>query len=396
MLKSKFFYAAILLVVLIGIAVYGSINNSKQPPINIIEIEDDYLIVTDVITPTPILTTKPVAKPLEYNTWIPSWGSESGINSLRNNQSNNPEFGTISPVWYEIKEDGSLLIKYPANRNEIIAIVKEQKSKLIPAIAMFDHELFTKVLQNNESFQRHISAIVNTVKDNNYDGIDLDYESTKLSDKEKYFEFISTLSSKLKEIDKELVVTVVAKWGDDITYPSLKETRQVQDWRRIAEYASEIRLMAYDYTFINASLPGPIAPLDWVKQVVDYALTQAEASKFSLGIALYSYRWETTALNQDFNYIVNFMHNTTGGNASALQYNQVKNILSENAGQRSNYEAESLYIYNKDDKKYAMTYFSPADIKARVDLAKEAGLKSVTFWRIGNEADQLSLLANNP
>lgn len=390
MLKSKLFYAILLLVILSLLAISGHYKKSSLQE----NIEPEILLVFDDAHSTP---TPEVKHDLKFNAWVPYWGTDSAIVSLTENKANNPQYETVSPVWYEVNDDGSLNKKYPSKRSEIIKILKEDDIKLIPAIAMFDHELFTKVLQNEENFQRHVDQIISTVVTNDYDGIDLDYESTKLSDKTRYFDLIKELSEKLNAIDKELVVTVVAKWGDDIIYPSLKETRQVQDWSELAKYASEIRIMAYDYTFIKASLPGPIAPLDWVEQVADYALTQADAYKFSLGIALYAYRWETDVVNPDFNYTVNFMHNTTGeGSANAYQYNQVKNLLTENKGDISNYEAESLFTYEDGGKKYALSYFSPEDIKARTDLAEEYGFNSVSFWRIGNEADQLSLLLSIP
>lgn len=396
MFKSKLFFALVLLVIISAIAIYGGLKKRQlelTDNVNTYQIEDkDINSVTEPETRFASIT--PTARPaLEYNTWIPSWGSVSGLNSLQDNQENNPDFKTISPVWYEVKSDGSLITKYPSNKSELLKYLRDENIKVIPAIAMFDHELFTEVLQNDVNLKRHIENIVSTVIANDYDGIDLDYESTKLSDKEKYFEFIISLSKKLNEIDKELVVTVVAKWGEEIRYPSLVETRQVQDWKEIAKYASEIRIMAYDYTFIKASLPGPIAPLDWVRQVADYAVTQAEPNKFSLGIALYAYQWKTSKDNPDFNYVVNFLHNTNGSaSADAYQYKQVKDIVNDNVGERSNYEAETLFTYTKGDWKYALSYFSPADVKARVDLAEKYGFKSVTFWRLGNEADQLSLL----
>src|SRR5690606_15611164 len=120
-----------------------------------------------------------------FSGWIPYWGSPSGLNSLKNNPT---LFSSVSPVWFEVNKDGSLKNKYPSNKGEIISFLKENNIELIPAIAMFDHELFTEVLQNKDNFNNHIQSIVDTVVNNDYDGIDLDYESTKLSDKGKYFD----------------------------------------------------------------------------------------------------------------------------------------------------------------------------------------------------------------
>jgi Predicted glycosyl hydrolase len=50
--------------------------------------------------------------------------------------------------------------------------------------------------------------------------------------------------------------------------------------------------MAYDYTSASTLYPGPIGPLNWIEQVMQYALTKAEPQKFVLGVHLYSYeKW---------------------------------------------------------------------------------------------------------
>lgn len=326
-----------------------------------------------------------------YSGWIPSWGSSSGLDSLKRNSS---FLNSISPVWYELNQDGSLKTRYPAQRQEIMDTIKQADIKLIPAIAMFDHELFTKVLQSQENLDRHVDSIIRTVIANEYDGIDLDYESTKLSDKDKYFELLQKLSNKLHENNKELIVTVIAKWGDDIVYPSLKETRHVQDWSKIAIYADQIRIMAYDYTFARSKFPGPIAPLNWIDEVLKYGVSKVEAKKLILGIHLYSYEWKGNS-DQPLSFIANYMGNSNGSvDASSYVYSQVKNIVKENDGSAYSFEGEEVFEYRKDGIYRSLIYISPQGISDRVDLAIKYKLGGVVFWRLGGEDELLTNLYN--
>jgi len=326
-----------------------------------------------------------------YSGWIPSWGSSSGLDSLKRNSS---FLNIISPVWYELNENGSLKTRYPAQRQEIITTSKENGIRLIPAIAMFDHELFTKVLQSQESLDRHVDAIIKTVLDNQYDGIDLDYESTKLSDKPKYFEMLQKLSNKLHASNKQLIVTVIAKWGEDIVYPSLKETRQVQDWSEISLYVDQIRIMAYDYTFTRSKFPGPIGPLNWIDEVLKYAVTEVEPSKLILGIHLYSYEWKGGA-NEPLSFIANYMGNTNGStDASSYVYSQVKNIVKDNEGRAYDFEGEQVFEYKKDGIYRSLVYIDPQGVLDRVDLAIKYKLGGVVFWRLGGEDELLTNLYN--
>lgn len=335
--------------------------------------------VTTIVTPTP-------NQKIEYSGWLPNWASDTGFVTIKNNEI----FNSISPVWYEVNEDGSLKNTFPSNKQNIIDYAKENNIKIYPTIAMMDHEIFTKVLQDPLNFNRHLNAILNISK--NYDGIDLDYESTKLSDKEKYFELISALSSGLKKENKKLIITVLAKWGDDVLYPSLRETRQVQDWQELNKFADEIRIMTYDFTFIKAYFPGPIAPISWIKDVLSYALTKIPASKIVLGIHLYSYEWAITA-TEPYDFIIDMSANKTGDtNASSYNYSTVKSILMNHKGTISDFDDESIFRYEEDGKKKTLVYQTPEQVKARVDLAKSYGLKGVVFWRLGGEDNLLSQL----
>jgi spore germination protein YaaH len=348
--------------------------------------------VTTLPTPLPskVTSTPFPQQPFQIAAWVPDWGSTAGLNSL--NQSHPFKFTEISPVWYEVKADGSLSKKFPANKEKLLTAIKKEGARLIPTIAMFDHELFSKVLNDKVSFDLHVAQILEEVKINNYDGIDLDYESTQLADKELYFALIQALAVGLHAENKVLVVTVVPKWGDFVIYSSLPETRKVQDWARIAKYADTIRIMAYDFTYIKSAFPGPIAPDSWLNEVLDYAITKAPAEKYSLGVALYAYQWSWDATQEEPPYITNFILNKEGTTAAqALTYNDVLSILKNNKGELEDFESEKIFRYTSGNKKYLITYQDETTIKTKIDLAKKYGLSGVCFWRLGNEGELLKL-----
>lgn len=339
---------------------------------------------------------------LTYSGWIPNWASTEGQKSFVNNAD---LFTDISPVWYEVKEDGSLLDKKPSNYNSTIKTARENNILIIPAIAMFDFELFSKVLNSQENLDRHVAEIIEEVDRYDYDGIDLDYESTAYDDKEEYFLFLEELSTELHERDKKLVVTVLAKWGDNVNYPSLPETREVQDWSEIAIHADEIRIMAYDYTFSKALLPGPIAPIDWVERVLDYAVQEIPREKLVLGVHLYSYEWYQEVSQSGENpELLSFEpdllgnSNSNPGQARSYTYDVVKKVLASYDGEMIEFQGEQIYRYTKvndstgklEDR--VLVYIDPEGIQLREDLAREYNIKGVVFWRLGNEAELLTEL----
>lgn len=326
---------------------------------------------------------------LEISAWLPDWSTSSGFESLERLGS---KIDTVSPVWFEINADGSLKDKRPRNHQDI---TKHTSARIIPSIASFDHELMSSILGSETNLERHIEAIVNMVVEGNYEGIDLDYESIKLTDKENYFRLLSSLSEELHNHKKQLTVTVLSKWGDEIAYPSYPETRQVQDWSRIINYASEIRIMTYDYTSAASFYPGPIAPLSWVEDVLAYAVTKVPAKRIKLGIHLYAYQWSVTE-SKDSGvpvFIPNIDDNPVASttNATALTYSQVKDILQKNTGRSEEFAGEKIFIYQNGGKQKVLVYQDPQGIKLRMQLASNYDLSGVVFWRLGGEAELLEL-----
>jgi spore germination protein YaaH len=361
------------------------------------------------VSPTPntnplteLALNIPPKKDAEFQVagWVPDWASESGLNSI---SANAQQLTNISPVWYEAQEDGTLKNNKPRQANDIINQSATNGIEVTPSIALFSHEILTSIFADPNKLQTHIDAIITAGSEDGVDGIDIDYESTKLSDKEGYFALLKGVYDGLQAKDKRTIVTVLPKWGDNIRYLSLVETRQVQDWTRIAQYADEIRVMAYDYTWQSAPLSGPIAPLSWHEQIIQYGLTQVPADKLVLAIHLYSYekfieKDEPGAYRTDLlQFTVDWKANKGEPNRSrAYTYETIQKIYRENTIlSDESVEGERVIRYsklNEDTGKFEdriTVYIDPEGVQQRVDLAKKYNLGGVAFWRLGGEGDLL-------
>ncbi len=387
-------FLIILFFVILGSAFFA-LNNSTEyrdsEQIKSKEIEN-FPTATSKLEITSLLIIDEIPEhKLEVAGWIPTWASGSGLQSLQNH----PDyFTTVSPVWYEVRADGILNPKYPANKSIIISHARSHNLKLIPTIGMFDHNIFGGILRSEENRKRHIDSIVTIVNTNNYHGIDLDYESISLADQDLYFQFLEELSEKLHTNSKTLTVTVLPKWGENAHYSYKPETRQVQDWSRIALLADEVRIMAYDYTHSSDYYPGPIGPTGWIRQILDYARDKIPADKTVLGIHLYAYEWyqpanvtEELEIKTDFS--LNRQQNPRP--ARAYTYSTVERILRDYQGERSTFEGEGVFFYKAVnqtsgvEENRALIYIDPEGVEERTYIAEEYKLKGVVFWRLGGE-----------
>lgn len=332
------------------------------------------------------------AQEFVYAGWIPRWSPESGYESVKKNKN---ILGEISPMWYKLNNDGSLHSYRPANEASYKKLAKDNGILLIPTVAAFDYAILHDVLSSEENFDRQIISIVNEVTKRGYDGIDLDYESILYEDKAKFFEFLEILSSKLQEKNKKLYVTVLAKWGN-IKYTSLPQTREVQDWSKIAKYADVIRIMAYDYTYSGSSHPGPIGPLSWHKRILDYAVTELPKEKIQMGIHMYGYQWERPATKSFFDKdITELIAERNFSNTGSYVSIGAQKLMDENKGGKlEEHEGEKFYRYQADDKDRVLVFSDDSTVAARNKLAQSYGIRGVSYWSFGGDEEILASSLN--
>lgn len=298
-----------------------------------------------------------------YSAWIPSSDFDKGYESLEKNKDLIKE---VNPVLYGVNNDGTLLNRQPAQEklNDFLLFCSMQNIKVVPTIGSYDYKTMDTILQSDIYIQKHIEEIIKDIQKYNYDGIDIDYEKIRTSNKDGYLLFLTKLKSQLDEIDKTLSVTVFAKTRDSNT-----DTLYAQDWVEIGKIADIVKIMAYDYTLQTSTIPGPIGPTDWIKEVLEYSKGKIEPEKISLGIHLYGYLWK-------------------GEKASALTYSSVSSILSNTKIQKEYkediHEGYAQYTCS-DGTKCILFYQTPEGIQERVKLAKENNLAGVTYWRLGND-----------
>jgi hypothetical protein len=211
--------------------------------------------------------------------WYPSSGHRGGYTSL---MSHLETIDIVNPFWYSPNRDGSLLRSRAAEDAGQLAAWREAGLRIIPSL----HSGRADVIEDEARRAAHIAAIVALADRMAYDGIDIDYEGFSLSAREPFSQFIEELSQALHAEGRLLSVTVHAKSSDS----GFWEGAASQDWVRLAPAADIFNIMTYDYTG-RAQPPGPIAPTDWVLDVLAYAETILDLQRVRLGIPFYGYTW---------------------------------------------------------------------------------------------------------
>lgn len=322
---------------------------------------------------------------LTIGAWIPEWGNKVALDSL---DMKADSLYDLSPVFYSANPDGTLKDLKKEGSQEIIDIAFDKKIRLTPTIALFDAEILKGVLSSDTTIKTHIASIVAEVLKYDFDGIDLDYESTFASDKAEFFDMLEGLADELHKHDKILIFTALPQWGEK-EYFSFPQTRYVQDYERIGKIVDELRLMAYDYTFMGSEFAGAIAPRGWVEEIAKYAASKVDPKKLVLGGRLYGYEWDYDP--ETFKplrpiYELPVAEKSTG---KAYVYFEVLELKKKFSGKEMfNHEiGENIFIYNDGEKERVLIYPDSKSLEIHKEIAKKYDFKGVFYWRLGGDYD---------
>ena len=322
---------------------------------------------------------KPVDNPSpKITSWIAFWDWDRGVKSI---QKNSDIITEIMPFWYDMDSTGNLfpsqgipemreqgLLK-SMNEKKFVEYCHRRGIKVIPLISNeFNKFHVHEMLSNNSIRQYHLENIVNLVVENQYDGIDIDYEGMMKEDRNLYSYFLRDLAERLHGYGKILSVAVHAK----VSEPGGWDSNIAHDYPAIGHVVDRVRIMAYDHHWSGGE-PGCIQPLDWIEQIVNFAVTVIPPEKIYLGIGIYGIDWGSP---KDREAMYHDAVRIARENKSAIQWD----LLSKENW--FTYTEESTYsnrtVWFQDGKSFSY----------RWDLVRRYKLGGISFWRIGGEDPQ--------
>lgn len=227
--------------------------------------------------------------------WLPYWTTSTSTSTV---VANADLFNEVSPFWFSAVSAGSgLTITSPlsqATRDSTGQTLTSRGIKVLPTITDGTKPgVMAAQLKSPKSRAALVKQLVAIANAPHVDGIDLDWESFAFKDghaswpstRPAWIAFIATLGKQLHARHKWLAVTTPPLYDSGQTVSS---GYWVYAWAAIASSIDRLRIMTYDY---HTSIPGPIAPYNWVDRVAAFATTQVAAGKVQIGVAAYGRIW---------------------------------------------------------------------------------------------------------
>jgi spore germination protein len=134
--------------------------------------------------------------------------------------------------------------------------------------------------------QSTINAIVNTAVAEGFGGVNVDFENMYPADRQLYTSFIAALHAAAGARGLSLSNAMAPKWADWPTLPWVGTF----DYAALAPHLDFTMLMTYEWGWSGGE-PMAVAPVNLVRRVLDYAVTQIPPGKILMGIPLYGYDW---------------------------------------------------------------------------------------------------------
>lgn len=287
----------------------------------------------------------------------------------------------ISIFSYEVQPDGSL-----SEMNEQPLINTALANNIAPKMVItnlaeggFSSSLAETILTNQEVQDRLFDNILAVMAEKGYSGLNVDFEYIYPRNREDYNRFMERARVLMDERGYTLSSALAPKLSDE-QEGLLYEAHDYAAHGRIVDYAI---LMTYEWGYL-AGPPLPVAPLNEVRRVVEYALTEIPAEKILMGIPNYGYDWTLP-----------FVQGTT----ARVLTNPGAVDLAFQVGAEIQYDetAQSPFFnyFDAEGREHIVWFEDARSIYAKMELVRELGLAGVSYWTINSPFPQNWTLVNN-
>ena len=291
-----------------------------------------------------------------------------------------PYMTYATPFTYGIGADGDLV----PLRDEGILAAAGQYSVLpwMHLSTMTEEGRFSSaraetLLKSSTRQETLLGQIKEILKEKGYGGLDVDFEYIRPELGAAYAAFVDRLRRELNPLGYSVLVALAPK-----TFAGQRGLLyEAHDYAALGRAANGVLLMTYEWGY-TAGPPMAVAPLDKVRQVVDYALTEIPAEKLFLGVPVYGYDWPLP-----------FREGVTRGESVSPQEALA---LARRHGAEIRYDETAQapwFRYTAAGGREHEVWFEDARSSyAKFRLAAEKGLQGVGLWNLMRPAPQTYLV----
>ncbi len=280
---------------------------------------------------------------------------------------------------YAVNRDGSLT---PISDESTIQAAYQQRAMPLMVITNFENgtfttELATAILSSETMQNLVLDNAIAIMQQKGYVGLDVDFEYVGAQNRERYNAFMRRAAERLRPLNLLLSSALAPKTSAD--QPGT--LYEGHDYRAHGETNDLVFLMTYEWGW-SGGPPMAVSPINEVRAVLEYAITEIPRDKIMMGIPLYGYDW--------------ILPYVPGGQFARSISPQLAIELALRYNTNIEYDPISqapFFNYVDEQGRQHIVWFEDArSIQAKFDLVKELGIRGFFYWALGRSFPQNWLL----
>ncbi|HEX6593293.1 MAG TPA: glycoside hydrolase family 18 protein [Bacillota bacterium] len=309
-------------------------------------------------------------RPIVSNAYIEPLGESVSPALINAATKHSPDLTYLSIMSYRVNRDGTL------NRpplDQLPNIAQSANASLVLVVTNLEEDQFSSelahiVLTVQNARNTLLDQIINIAYEIGYKDVHFDFEFIYPTDREAYNSFLRMAKDRLSQAGLTMSTALAPKTSaaqTGILY-------EAHDYETHGELADFVILMTYEWGY-GGGPPMAVSPINEVRKVVQYALTEIPADKILLGQNLYGYDWTLP-------------YEPGGEFAPALSPQQAIALARENrVAIEYDTTAQAPFFHYTDEagNQHEVWFEDARSIQAKFNLIKEFDLLGISYWKLG-------------
>ena len=286
------------------------------------------------------------------------------------------DFSALSTIGYFSYEVDTATGRHSSLRGwsttPLIQYAHERGVKVVLVVTNFGLEANDKILGNSAKRSVLAESIVETVRGAGGDGVNIDFEQVRATQRENLVLFMQDLASRMRSRipNAEISMAIPAvDWSGAF------------DVERLAGICDYLVMMGYDYHWSTAPNAGPVAPLEgeaWnVTRSVDTYLSRGvPPAKLLLGVPWYGYEWPVVDSSRK---------SAATGRGTSVFYLAAE-PTAQASGKMFDAATKSPWYRIRRDTLWRQGWYDDSlSLALKYDLANKRALGGIGIWALGYE-----------
>jgi len=244
---------------------------------------------------------------------------------------------------------------------------------------IISREVSFKILSDPSVQDRLINNVLQILKMKGFNGINIYIESINYDNLNIFAEFLERAAAKFHAEGFRVLITITP--ATNINTPNVSFEKI--DYSKLTEFVDGIIFASYDWAR-SYGYPISIYPVDFLTELLDFAVSIIPSEKIFLGVTTLGYDWTLP-----------YVPGAT--EATVISYDRAVQIAAENGIPiQFNEAAQSPYFYymDSDGTLHVVWTKDARSFDARARLVEEYNLQGLSFWTVMKFDAQMWFIIN--